>query len=221
MHKILSITLLILTIILNVSPVQAEAEYNTLPKLDGKVDKPINTQQYTIKEPKLNIAASNTKIAEPANKENPDSVINFDTPKLDLQASDLSKTYKIDSLGYAKYQNDLNAFMKQLIDLQNCIKEGATVQVFSAKATTTKMLGAIFTQKYQDKTESNYESFKLTQDIINTTAFVRDYWVKSNKITYNQHGIPDKIIQTKFLRISTGVDKLIKLSEIKDSLSSE
>ncbi|MGD9580708.1 MAG: hypothetical protein AB7V50_05005 [Vampirovibrionia bacterium] len=166
--------------------------------------------------PKENKIASNSSSSPAKN-----SIAAIDSPKLDIIKPDIKKSNKMDMIRFTKYETELNKVLTELSSLTKTIDEGTVVQVYSAKATSAKFINDIFVSKYENTEESQLESYKIVQNIIKDIVFVRDYWIDSNKIKYNQKGIPDKIIQTKFLKISTNVDKLIELMNINNSLEEE
>jgi hypothetical protein len=217
----------------------AQAEYDSLPLLDGRIDRPSikasmsDNSNYSQDSPDL--LPEKTAFTEKApsiNKPQPQKNINIlpdnepgittiDSPQLDLRSPRLSLPQRTDTLAFIKYQEDLNKMISELTDLKKAIKEGVDIQVYSAKATNAVILNDIFSRKYNDRPQSNYETYKLVQQTVNLAKASRDYWINSNKIKYNLQNIPDRVIETNFLRITTNVDKLIELSEIDKSLTDE
>ena len=228
--------LLIVVIYLNGAVIYAEAEYDSLPRLDGKVDsvaRPAvidksslpcshkNTRKETIKSRSFK-SDKNKLSSVPAPSEiQKDPVVKFESPVLDKSIPAINKSYIERNINFSQYEKDFNNMLLQLVNLKNSIDEGVTVQLFSAKATTTAFMNDAFKNKYGNKPESRLESYKIIQQIVKTATYTRDYWIKSNKITYNQHGLPDKIIQTNFLKIKTAVDKLLSLKKLQTVLIEE
>lgn len=243
------ILILLIFMFFSAPVVFARAEYNSLPKLDGKVDSANPSmreellKQKEAKEPiKPDVVKkdnSQTQIITQQDIENlpvmhgekiasnsparqkKGSIVAIDSPKLDKLTPDIGKSHLTDSIRFAKYEKDLNKVLEELAVLSQTIQKGTQVQLFSARATSIKFLNDIFVSKYEQTPESQLDSYKLLQDTVKSAVFVRDYWIDSNKIKYNQKGVPDEIIKTKFLKISTNVDKLIELTKINNVLNEE
>lgn len=243
------ILLLLISLISSAPVVLARAEYNSLPQLDGKVDnstssmreelenqkessEPVKPAIYTDVKPSNEVVTQDDidnlpqmdvqKVAS-SNPVTPkkDAIVAIDSPKLDKLTPDISKSNLTDTIRFANYEKDLNKVLDELADLSATIENGTQIQLFSAKATSVMFLNDIFMSKYEKTQESQLESYKLVQEIVKSAIFIRDYWIDSNKIKYNQKGIPDQIIKTKFLKISTNVDKLLEIVNINKVLTEE
>lgn len=240
MDRKISLLLLIFLLVWP-SAIFARGEYNSLPKLDGRIDvKPLNIKPLppasdnieikNIQFPKLKDTQEansiphedNQKVASTTNttdKKTP--IVAIDSPKLDKLTPELKKSNVMDVARFMRYERDLNTMIEQLKHLKYAIDQGSDIQVYSAKTTTTKVLNDKFLRRYANQEESQLESFKVLQTVVSTAVYVRDYWVRSNQIQYNQHGIPDKIIQTKFLKIQTGIEELLELQKLQNVLTEE
>lgn len=227
----------VIFLVLHVSIVQAEAEYYSLPKLDGRIDSGSSIIEQTppgkqilrqevkseTSPPKIIVPEKSKEKIASTEEKNPkkESIASFDTPKLDKLTPEIKKSNFADSVKFEKYESDLNQLMLQLDNLKNSINEGVTIQLFSAKVQTTKFLFDEFKRKYENKPEGQLESYKILDSIVKNAVFARNYWVRSNQISYNQHKIPDNILQTKFLKISTAIDKLFELNKLNNVLTEE
>lgn len=222
------VSLIICLVFAAFSPMMfAQSEYDSLPKLDGRRDTSVKDMKDL---PPLDIPPPPTK-----NKVYPDQYLH--TPDREVATVEetrpsseidvLTPTPKIkgpflpDSLGYNVYEKDLETIMAQLEDLKKSTEQGVTLQEFSAKATTTKFRNDLFKNKYADKNESNYESYKLVQQMVQAAVFTRDYWRQANKLSYNMRGMKDQIVQSKFYEIGICYDKLLELGTTKDVLTEE
>jgi hypothetical protein len=233
MFRTISRFILLFLILISSSECFAAAEYNSLPQLDGKID----TQQVKpeaspeIEEPLIpeNIEKPETPrvIKKPTvNRDIEDkspipilpydenTINTVDSPQLDLTSPTLSFSHRADSLSFVKYQQDLNRMLGQLKILQQTIKEGAPLQLFSARVTNTIIMNELFKKKYDTQPQSNYESYRLVQSSVNMAKATRDFWVKTNKISQNLRDTPDKVIQTNFLHINTNIDRLLEFAQI-------
>lgn len=237
MNKVLVCTVSIIYCFFATSGVLAEADYANLPKLDGKVDSQViqkptenfhNSDKTELKQDSkpvkidLNkIEDKNIEISSAQDEDEKKSITDIDSPQLDLQAPTLSQSHRIDSLNFKEYQKDLNKILVELVELKMVLKDGLDLQMYSARVTDLNMQNEFFKNKYQGKEQCHYETFNMVQDAVNAAVYSRDYWIKSNKIIYNQHGIPDRIIQASFLKITTISDKLVEIIKIQNTLSEE
>lgn len=229
--------------------VLARAEYNSLPQLDGKVDNATSSMREELIKQKeaaeplkseiINKGKPSNEIITQEDIDNlpvmdaekvatnapaapkKDAIVAIDSPKLDKITPEISKSNLTDSIRFANYEKDLNKVLAELAVLSETIEDGTHLQLFSARATSVMFLNDLFVSKYEKTQESQLESYKLVQDTVRYAVFIRDYWIDSNKIKYNQKGIPDEIIKTKFLKISTNVDKLLEIVNINKVLTEE
>lgn len=228
---------MVLSILWSPAVVQAEAEYLSLPKLDGKIDSSaaqnvarpdlksennVNAEQAaeqtlpsSSSENEKQISSSSESLTETA------STIGIGSPKLDVPDTPVKADVISDNIRFKNYKNDLNYIIKLLVDLGGNIEIGTTIQLFSAKTHDIMMQNELFKNKYSGKTESQLESYRLVQKVVSTANYTKTFWFESNKMKQNLRGVPDQIIQTKLLQIVSDVDQLLELQKIDKSLTQE